>query len=139
MNKFLLGLLALLLSIPQDDATAMQATTVFKGIPTIKISEGGTERLAEALPRDKAVNLECVISKIGDNYYWASRDNKRMVRTEAGYFITFLALDGAGYVKAIAPGMKKAVSVMGDTESKFDYVEHLLIGLKSVTYYGTAR
>lgn len=50
-----------------------QATTVFAGIPAIKISEGGVERLKENLDRANAVNLECVISRIGEEYYWASR------------------------------------------------------------------
>jgi hypothetical protein len=93
----------------------------------------------ETLSRDKAVNLECVISKIGEVYYWASRENKRMVRIESGAFITFVAMNGSGYVRMIAPGMKKAVSLMGDAETKFDYVEQLLIGLQSVTYYGVTR
>ncbi len=32
--------------------------------------------------------------------------------------------------------MKQAAALMGETEAKFDYVEHVLIGLKSVAYYG---
>jgi len=99
-----------------------QATTVFKGIPTVKISEGGTERNPESVPREKAVHLECVISKIGDGYYWASRENRMMIRVEKGAFIMYVAIDGSGYVKIIAPGMKRAASLMGETESKFDYV-----------------
>lgn len=116
-----------------------QARTVFAGIPSVKISEGGVERISENLSRDQAVNLGCVISRIGDDYYWASRENKALVRIEGVAFITFLAVDGAGYVKTVVPGMKKTVSLMGETEMKFDYVEHLLIGLKSVTYYGVTK
>ena len=116
-----------------------QARTVFAGIPNVKISEGGVERIPENLSRDQAVNLGCVISRIGDDYYWASRENKALVRIEGVAFITYLAVDGAGYVKTVVPEMKKAVSLMGETEMKFDYVEHLLIGLKSVTYYGVIK
>ena len=36
-----------------------------------------------------------------------------------------------GIVKELGPKT-------GDPEEKFDYVEHLLLGLKSVTYYGKA-
>ncbi len=119
--------------------TFAQAITVFSGIPSIKISEGGIERLSEDLTRDRAVNLGCVISRIGDKYYWASRENKTMTRAESGAFITFSATDGSGFVRIVAPGMKQTVSLMGATETKFDYVEHLLIGLKSVTYYGSVK
>ena len=116
-----------------------QVLTVLKGVPSVKVSEGGTERLPESLNRETAVNLECVISKIGDDYYWASRENTQMVRVEAGIFITYLAVNGSGYVRVIAPDMKQAAALMSETEAKFDYVEHLLIGLKSVTYYGVLR
>jgi hypothetical protein len=62
-----------------------------------------------------------------------------MVRIESGAFVTYVAVNGSGYVRQIVPGMKAAAALAGDTESKFDYVEHILIGLKSVTYYGVAR
>ncbi len=119
--------------------SSAQVVTVFKGVPTIKISEGGTERQPEPLNRETAVNLECVISRIGDDYYWASRENTEMVRLEGGAFITYLAVNGSGYVRVIAPGMKQAAALISETEAKFDYVEHLLIGLKSITYYGSLR
>lgn len=115
-----------------------QATTVFAGIPTVKISEGGVERLQEDLDRRSAANLECVISKIGEDYYWASRHNVPLLRVESGAFITFIALTGAGHIRVVDPGMKGAVSLLGEAHEKFDYVEHLLIGLSSVTYYGNA-
>jgi hypothetical protein len=112
------------------------ATTVFKGRPSMKITEGGVERLPEELPRERAINLECVISQIGDTYYWASRENVEMARVESRAFVIYLALNGSGYVRMIRPEFKKAASLMSPTEEQFDYVEHLLIGLKSVTYYG---
>jgi len=116
-----------------------QSRTVFSGVPVLKVSEGGVERLPEALPRDKAVNLGCVISEIGGKYYWATRENKEMVRRTSGAFITYIAVDGSGYVRVVDPSAKGAASMMSPTEVKFDYVEHLLVGLGSVTYFGNAR
>jgi hypothetical protein len=138
MRRFL-GAFTLLVLFIVDAPTAPQATTAFKGLPVVKISEGGIERIPAVVPHDQAANLECVISKISDDYYWASRENKLMVRIDGAAFITYVAIDGAGYVRVVAPGMKSSVSLMGETEEKFDYVEHLLIGLKSVTYYGVSR
>lgn len=116
---------------------AQAPTTVFKGRPSVKISEGGLERLPEPVARDKAVNLEIVISQIGDSYYWASRENTELIRLETGGYITFIALNGSGYVRILKPEAKKAAGLLNPTEGAFDYVEHLLIGLRSVTYYGT--
>jgi hypothetical protein len=113
------------------------AETIFVGFPKKKVSEGGLDRVVEDLPRKKAANLQCVISKIEDKYYWASRENVEMVKIErAGAFITFLAVNGSGYVKVIKPELKEAASLMSKTEESFDYVEHLTIGLRSVNYWG---
>jgi len=62
-----------------------------------------------------------------------------MVRIESGAFITFIAVNGSGYVRMIAPGMKKPAALMSDAEAQFDYVGHILIGLRSVTYYGKTQ
>lgn len=123
----------------QTTPAAAQARTEFKGLPSVRIIEGGTGALPETLTREKAVNLECVISKIGENYYWASRENKRLVRVEGPAFITFVAVEGQGYVKIIKSGMKEAAALLGEAEQKFDYVEHILTGLQSITYYGAKR
>ena len=134
----LLAFLALATFVPLGYASA-QATTVFRGTPSVRVTEGGTDRTPENLTHDKAGNLGVVISRIGDRYYWASRENKEMVRREFGAFITYIAVDGAGYVRLIAPGKKQAASLLGPSEEKFDYVEHLTMGLRSITYYGAAR
>jgi hypothetical protein len=55
-----------------------QSVTVFSGMPTIKISEGGIERFPEKLERKNAVNLKCVISKIGEKYYCKQRKQRNV-------------------------------------------------------------
>jgi hypothetical protein len=136
---FLKLLLLLIISVLFSSPAFGQAVTVFKGQPTVKISEGGVSRLPEQLSHNQSANLECVISEIGGRYYWASRENKELLQTDGGAFITFVARDGSGAIRIIKPGLKTAASLMSDTEAKFDYVEHLLIGLRSVTYYGVAQ
>lgn len=54
----------------------------------------------------------------------------------AGAFITFLAVNGSGYVRVVKPELKEVASLMSKTEESFDYVEHLTIGLRSVNYWG---
>jgi hypothetical protein len=119
-------------------STYAQPLKVFKGRPSIKISEGGSARTPEKLTTSKAVNLACIISKIGDDYFWASRENTPLSLVDSGAFITFVALNGSGYIRIIKDDMKQAASMMSETEKDFDYVEHLLIGLRSVTYYGSS-
>jgi hypothetical protein len=39
----------------------------------------------------------------------------------------------------IKPEFKELTSGMSSTEKDYDYVEHLLIGLRNVTYYGKSK
>ena len=112
---------------------------VFSGIPTVKISEGGVNRVVEDLKGAKASEAECVIAKIGDKYLWKTRNNTELFLVQSGAFVSFVATNGSGYVRIIPSDLKEAASLMDDTEKKYDYVEHLLIGLRSVTYYGKSK
>ena len=47
-----------------------------------------------------------------------------------------MAVNGAGYVRVLRPESKRAAGAVDETAQRFDYVEHLNIGLNSVTYYG---
>ena len=139
VTRLIVYLLIVVASGIMPGQTNAQSRTVFSGIPVIKVSEGGTERLPETIRRDSAVNLRCVVSEIDGKYYWATRENKEMVRHASGAFVTYVAIDGSGYVRIVDPSAKGAASLMSPTETKFDYVEHLLVGLRSVTYYGHAQ
>ncbi len=48
---------------------------IFSGIPALKISEGGVSRVVEEVKDSKALEFKCTITKIGDKYFWTSRDN----------------------------------------------------------------
>jgi len=112
---------------------------IFSGVPVLKISEGGISRVVEDIKEDRALEFKCTITKIGDKYFWTSRDNVELVTIQSGAFLTFVSTTGSGYVRVILPEMKDAAACMDETEKKYDYVEHMMIGLKSVTYYGKSR
>ena len=111
---------------------------IFSGVPVLKISEGGIERTPERLKENDVLEYKCTISKIGDNYYWTTRENVLLQPVRGGAYTTFMAINGSGYVRIIPRDMKEIASIGGITEKEFDYVEHLLIGLRSITYYGRA-
>lgn len=113
-----------------------EETIVFTGIPEIKISESGTSRVPENLSKSKSIEYKCTITKIDDKYYWTTRENTLLVPISSGAYLTFWAVNGSGYVRIIDPEMKSVVSMLDETGKEFDYVEHLLLGLTSVTYYG---
>ena len=133
----LITILALALSA--SGSAVQSPVTAFKGRPSMKVSEGGIERTPEQLAPDRANNLECVIRQMGPSYYWASRENVQLTRVDSGGFLTFVAANGTGYIRVVKPEAKAAAALMSPTEERFDYVEHVLIGLRSVTYYGARQ
>jgi len=109
----------------------------FTGIPSIKVTEGGIERNAEKVEQSKATSIACIIKEIDGKFFWVSRENKQLVKIDTrGAFLIFLAIDGSGYIRIIKPEFKDAASLMSTTEKSFDYLEHLLLGLRTITYYG---
>jgi len=130
----------IVLSILTAVPSAQSPQTVFKGRPHVKVSEGGVERLAENVPTQNAPNLVVVISKIGKDFYWASRENVPLVEVDGGgAYVTYVAVNGSGYVRVLKAELKKAAALADETASRFDYVEHLVLGLTSVTYYGVRQ
>ena len=116
-------------AISADDA-------LFVGLPLLRVSEGGTSRSTEALQLSEAKKWTCSIEERRGNYFWTSREDKPLSRHRSGAFLTFAAIDGSGYVRMIDPSMLHDLPSLEPAETRFEYVEHLLLGLSSVTYYG---
>lgn len=109
----------------------------FTGIPSFKVTEGGIERNAEKIEQAKALSVACIVKEIDGKFFWVSRENKQLVKIDTrGAFLIFLAIDGSGYIRIIKPELKDAASLMSTTEKTFDYLEHILLGLRTITYYG---
>ena len=140
-----------------QDTENTKETVVFIGQPTHKVSEGGFERMPEILNESKATASICVVVRIGDDFFWKSRQNKPMFKVVSGAY-TYYVAPSSGYVKIMdteirqlikSPNFKEIIDKMGNnptvkaileqispTEEKFGYTEHMSIGLRSVTYWG---
>ncbi|PUE35528.1 hypothetical protein [Limnohabitans sp. Hippo4] len=118
-------------------ATHAQSTT-FTGLPSIKITESGVERSAEKLDRATASSLSCVIKEKDGKFYWETRGNKPLLKIDSNAFVIYFAVDGSGYVRVLKPEFKQTAAISA-TEKNYDYVEHMLLGLRTVTYYGVAN
>jgi hypothetical protein len=94
----------------------------------------------EFIKEVNANRLTTYFTQVDGKFIWTSRENKPLVKIDTGgAFLMFLAVDGSGYIRLIKPNFKNAASVMSSTEKSFDYIEHLLMGLRTVTYYGMAN
>ena len=117
---------------------AQAQTTTFTGLPSVKITEGGVENSAEKLDRATASTLFCVINEKDGKFYWETRGNKPLLKIDSNAFVIYVAVDGSGYVRVLKPEFKKAAASISATEKNYDYVEHMLLGLRTITYYGIA-
>jgi len=120
---------------PENQATE---EIVFTGIPRIKILiENGSQGTPEKLSQAKSIEYKCTITKVDNKYYWTTRENVELISVQSGIYTTFIAVNGAGYVRIIDPEMKKIAFKEGD--QPYDYMEHLLLGLSTISYYGTSK
>jgi TPR repeat protein len=133
------GLVEARVNLAAMDTHGDKQDIVFSGTPTVRINEGGGPRAIEDVKPAEASGARCTIIRIDDKYFWQTRNNVELTMVTSGAFITFVANSGAGYIRIIQPELKDAAALMGETEQKFDYVEHMVIGLRSVTYYGKAK
>ena len=116
-----------------------QPDVILDGLPQIRISEYGVDREVEIVSPADAEELGCLVQRVGDQYYWVTRENTELHRFENGAFVTFVAGDGSGYIRMIDPAARTAFDGLSRSEGDFDYVEHVLLGLTTITYYGRLR
>jgi len=98
---------------------------VFGGIPSIRIDADGKDSVRVELSEQGGKKYECRIVGRGKKYFWASRANRELIRSDSGDFTYFISPEGTGYVKiSLAKG------------GNFDYMESFTTDLKTVTYWG---
>ncbi|TAK06897.1 MAG: hypothetical protein EPO39_07775 [Candidatus Manganitrophaceae bacterium] len=123
MKKFVMAVVFLLLLIRTGEAK----TLILSGIPDIQTKSSVEESIRIEVDSAKKKDLRVVIIKDGDQYYWETRDHKKLIRSVQGSFILFIDPLGGGYVKVIPLG------------GKVIYMEHLSQGLETFTYWGAAE
>jgi hypothetical protein len=92
---------------------------VFHGLPSerFKVSDVIEK---EVMTDSQASEFQVMIVRDGEDFYWASREYKPMLQIHSGIYTIYLS--SAGYVKVEEP--------------TGDYIEHMTIGLNTITYKG---
>ena len=124
-----------LLSLP----ASAQTEVVLNGLPKLRVSENGVVRTVEDIALEDAEVEACLIQRIGNRYYWATHANVQVKRFEHGSFVTFVAMDGSGYVRLLDPDARSIFDGLNRTDGDYDYVEHFILGMTTVTYFGYRR
>jgi hypothetical protein len=127
MKILMMLVLSHLVAIPVLSA---EERDIFYGIPTVKyeISIDGNQETK--LSSAESLKNEVRIVKIGQDYVWKSRGNRKLIYTYAGHgdFHYFIDPKSGGYVKINMP-----------SSGKVAFFEHISLGLATVTYYGNSE
>jgi hypothetical protein len=108
--------------------SAFGQDTIFVGNPSVRIDSDGKTSTPHDLSAEGASKYACRITGKGKRYFWASRDNRELIRSNSGDYVYFISPEGTGYVKIFtgkSPG-----------PGGFDYLEHFSSELKTLTYWG---
>ena len=116
--------LAILLLLPV--VCVAQELVVLKGTPIIQNKSSVNESVNFPLTESQQNESRLIITNKGQKYYWTSRQDRELTRHESGAYTIFFETKGAGYVKAMK------------SEDKVLYMEHMGLGLETITYWGTA-
>jgi hypothetical protein len=110
---------------PQSVEMPAEATAL-EGTPTVRIDsvEGSTTR--RVLGESEAATQPLAIRIVDGEFYWTSRDNRRLRLSTAGEF-TYLSSEPGKYVRFTR------------LHDRISYVEHVDTELGSVTWWGELR
>jgi hypothetical protein len=109
------------------------AEEVFAGIPLAKTVLSGEQLQRTLLDEDDQLEFRVVILKEGDRFFWKTREMKEVTRHRSGIFVTFQAVDGSGYVR-VESSNAAMINLLGSPD--ITYIEHLKLGLNTITYQG---
>ena len=124
--------LALLLAAPL--AAQAESTVALYGSPLVKIESGqdGTELVSMSPSQRQEFHVGIV--KRDGRYFWSTREDRELLHTQSGAYHLFIDPLGGGYVKVEVTSL-----LLPDSDTPIRYIEHLSLGLATLTYWGTAE
>ena len=99
---------------------------VLNGTPIIQSKGNPEESNNKQLSESQRNEYRLLITKDGDKYFWTTRKNRPLIKTQSGDISIFLEPGGSGYIR------------VSEREGQILYLEHMAYGFQTVNYWGTA-
>ena len=138
MYRDRLKIISILIFLPST-VFSQEEVVVFVGHPEVRVNTNflGVDSREELSP-EEVEEFTCVISRIGEKFYWKSReksgqDDLEMVKSGSFHYITFRRKSSTDYIKIFRPYSSK-LPILNSLE--FDYIEHIPHALGSINYLG---
>ena len=97
-----------------------------EGIPAVRVDAAQDETTRRVLNQVESVNSRLVVEIVDGQYYWTSRDNRRL-RLEASGPFTYLSSEPGNYIRFTR------------VNDRLSYIEHVDVPTGSVTWWGELR
>jgi hypothetical protein len=110
---------------------------VFNAYPLTRVTSSADSTSRESLTESKGNEYRVIITKEGNNYLWATRENRHLLHTISGAFHLFIDSRGGGYIKIF--DLDLFPKSPRDQGPRYRYMEHMTMHLGSVTYWGAAE
>jgi len=103
---------------------------IFRGVPDVKYEITKEASNRDKIKGDKQKSLEVIITKRGDEYYWKSRENRKLILSKAAGspICYFIDPSGGGSIKVITPSAA--------TSDDIEYIEQISLLGASIQYHG---
>ena len=101
---------------------------VIKAEPTAKYQVSSEEASKIRLSKSESEKNTVWIVKKSGEYYWKSRENRKLNHVSGGLYHYFIDPQGGGYVK-----------VEQGFDGKVEFLEHVGVGMTTFTYFGKAK
>jgi hypothetical protein len=123
--------MAVSLSLGQAPAEAQKVeipatATTLEGIPTVRLDSAQAGATRRHLSGTEASKDRLTVTVVNGQFYWTSRGNSPLRLSSSGVF-TYLSSEPGQYIR------------LTRLNDKISYVEHVDLGLGSVTWWGELR
>ncbi len=112
------------------------AQTVLSVRPTVKVESNAASTQRFQLSDAEQEEFRVVITIRDGRYYWISREGRELIHHRSGVFHYFIDPTGGGYVKVFDTGL--VPESLRDPGPRFQYLEHVTLGLETITYWGAS-
>lgn len=112
---------------------------VFSGTPSKKMQNAAIQCDHFEVPDFDPTKFKLIITEENGRYFWTTRDDTELTKVvnSTGAYTTYIANNGVGFVR-IQDHATTAVLHSKIPSYTYDYMEILLQGLTTITYFGSA-
>lgn len=110
---------------------------VFRATPTSVSNESADDATHGVLADSDGADAMLLIVEREGRYFWASREDRELVRIRSGVFDLYIDPRGGGYIKVLDQRLMAPDYLYEGPPVQ--YYEHLTLGLGTFTYWGDAE